>query len=127
MSLFSILLAAILTNYAIARIVTKENGPLHVFERWREFVHHPAPEAPEHTGDYARYEAEYQIYVEDYDQWRDSLKATVSDLFHCPYCFGTWSGLAIAVSLALWGNDWQWLGLWLAIVGGQHLLQNVEG
>jgi len=42
-------------------------------------------------------------------------------LVHCPYCFGVW--VALGLALLLWPIGWLTLLYWLAIAGGQAALQ----
>lgn len=45
-------------------------------------------------------------------------------LVHCPYCFGVW--VALALALILWPISWLTLLYWGAIAGGQAALQRLE-
>lgn len=67
--------------------------------------------------------------------WAESLRfppwrwaVTPLRSLHCPFCLSHWTGLAAAMALATAGGSWWWgFLLWLPIVRGSNLLNDVVG
>lgn len=53
-----------------------------------------------------------------------AVREYLGELVHCPYCFGVWTAGVIA--LILYGFNWITILYWLAICGGQALLQKIS-
>jgi len=92
------LLACILAAARLARLVTEEEGPGGLFTQLR-------------------------ASLGAYDYGPDGLPQTnLGRGISCPYCVGVWTA---ALMVALWqGRRLRLIVLWLAVAGGQSLLQD---
>lgn len=92
-------LIAILANYRLARMLATEDGPFDAFSRFQE--------------------------------WAGGSKTWVGRGLACPFCVGYWTALPLAlivISLLPMSPDWRMVVLlWLAISGGQTIIQKVVG
>jgi Flp pilus assembly protein TadB len=89
--------------YRVSYLVTKEHGPFDVFKGIRDVLKRVANRA-QATGRLA------------------GLAVTVTELFHCPLCFGVWLSL---IAAALLFRD-MWLLAWLTIAGVQVFAERVS-
>lgn len=100
---------ATLAVFALAQLVTQHDGPFDLLLRFRRAV--------------GVYDQEYYTAPDGDQLWRP--KGTLGRLFWCPYCLGSWLAIIGGVWL-VWqlATGLEWLpALWLAVNGGQILLQ----
>ena len=91
------LLISILAAYRLAQLVSVDAGPFDMFKRLRLLCG--------------------QIAYE-----HKNLK-TLADLVNCPFCTGVWFALAITIAV----QPECWFVYWMAVAGGQALLQTLGG
>lgn len=100
------LIIAIFATYRLAQLVAMDDGPLDLFATLRGLTSYDTNGNPR-TG---------------------KLWESLHDLLMCPYCLGVWFGgittLLTAFSVPL--DFWTGLLFWLAVSGGQCVLQAVS-
>lgn len=96
------ILLAILATYRLAQLIAFDDGPYHVFDKFRKELGRRA--APEQA---------LQIV---------GIWTNLAELFTCPYCLGIWFALPF-VFLVGFVNVTGFILLWLGIAGGQAVLQ----
>jgi hypothetical protein len=52
------------------------------------------------------------------------VRSWLGELTHCPYCFGVWAAVALALGWHGWSKEA--LLYWLAIAGGQAFMQKIS-
>ena len=90
---------AVLACYRLAQLVVLDEGPYKVFERFRAELGRRAAGG-------------------------DAFWENMAELLHCPFCMGVWFALPLAVWVG--GTLIEVVVIWLAIAGGQAVLQGVN-
>lgn len=100
------LIANILAVYRLAQLLSKDAGPLDVFETLREHCLLAAQAARPGT-------------------LRQRVLVSLSDLVQCPYCLGVWFAVLVTVIRRVKCKPIQLLLDAVALAGGQCLLQEI--
>jgi hypothetical protein len=104
------LVLAVLATYRLAQLLSFEAGPFNVFGKIRHWLVDQSIRS-----------------IKSRKQTAHKIWNTLAQGAECPYCCGVWFA-AVTAGMALWG-EWLTVPLaWLAIAGGQCLLQEfMEG
>jgi hypothetical protein len=122
-------LLLVLSNYAISRTASKENGPFAIFETVRDIATKNAPAwpiEPTSTDDdeWTRYDYEIKKYGHDKRKWDRSIIGTVAGALTCPYCLSWYTALLLVPTTGIY---WYSPLLFFGVVGGTTFLLAFEG
>lgn len=95
---------AILATYRLAGMIVFDDGPLFIFVRLREW-------------------ADRQAKAEQDDGIKRGSMSSFSEGIHCPFCVGVWAAALCAILVGKRTKFGDIFLLWLAIAGGQAIIE----
>jgi len=114
------LILLILATFGITDLITKQNGLLHIFKRWRNYLKRNQPEIEDDNNSHE----DWELYNRLYDAWEHSSEGHLYELFSCHFCLGFWiAGIVSVVYSGIVGLDFIWY--WAASYGGHALISRM--
>lgn len=107
-----IIIALALATFGLTDLITKQNGPLHIFKRWRDYFGRNKPDINSDNDN----DEDWELYERMYTAWERSLDGQLYELFNCPFCLGSWIA-GIVVVVVYTGIGWYTLVYWLSVYG----------
>jgi len=119
MDILAVLLILSFATFGLTDLITKQNGLLHIFKRWRNYLAKNRPDIDENNAN----DEAWELYERLYSAWEKSTTGHLYELFSCPFCLGLW--VSALLTVAYTGIGWYSLAYWLGVYGLHSVIVKV--